>query len=448
MPRLRFSLFAKLSLIAAGTVVAIGLVAGAALDELFREGQEHGWTRKVVGYVRFIGDDVFRAPSAERIEQVAGRLELDMRYEGPGLTHSTGAMPAIDELLEDGRRRHRRHHWGHRRHMPNDILPVAHGGRFYVLHFRPPHRLAIGVGGGFDHMLERAPWLVAGALALIALVVGCAYLLMRRMLSPLRDLEGRQAALARGEWPDEMRVSGTDEIGRLAEGFNRMQRQIRSTIKAKEQLLADISHEFRTPLTRMKVVAEMVDDRKARERLSADIAELDGLTEEILEGARLQAGAGSLRRERCAVGALLKEVLANYGEREREHLSLEDGTAGLEIEVDPRLAKRAIRNIVDNSLKHSELAPGSVRVRAFAEGDRAVVEVSDRGPGVPAEEVGRLFDSFYRADKSRSRKSGGYGLGMRMCKLIVEAHGGSVSAHSGQGQGLTVRISLPLRSRD
>jgi len=449
--RLRRSLFAKLTLTVLAAAAAVIVILVLAIGEAMRQGRAPQAWGPVSGFVKFTAEQIFAAPSQAVIDDAAARLGMQIRYQGPTLDYATDeSMPTFDEARPHHRHRHR-HAWHHRDGV---FVDFEDGGVQYLAHARPPHRIllvsrlrgdAVSVG-----------LILSGVLAALAALFAGVHFWMRRALSPLVELDAHLAAVGRGEWR-EMQTKRVDEIGKLARGFNRMQLQLREMFATRERLLADISHELRSPLARMKVAVEFIADARIQKRLGEDIDELDSLTGDLLESARLTSKHGDLRTAPCVAAALVHDTVAQLDATARDYFRVQDDSAGAVINADARRLKRALRNLFDNSLKYSELAPGSITVTVAGDGigDRVTITVQDRGPGLAPADLTRIFDAFYRADPSRTRTGGGnntgigpggYGLGMGLCRAIVEAHCGTVTAASAPGEGVRVTVALPAKT--
>jgi len=446
--RLRRSLFAKLTLVVLATAAAVIVILVFAIGEAMRQGRAPQAWGPVSGFVKFTAEQIFAAPSQAVIDDAAARLGMQIRYQGPALDYATDeSMPAFDEVRPHHRHRHAWHH------RDGVFVDFEDGGVQYLAHARPPHRLllvsrlrgdAVSVG-----------LILSGVLAALAALFAGVHFWMRRALSPLVELDANLAAVGRGEWR-EMSAKRVDEIGKLARGFNRMQLQLREMLAARERLLADISHELRSPLARMKVAVEFIADARIQKRLGEDIDELDSLTGDLLESARLTSKHGDLRTAPCVAAELVHDAVAQFDATARDYFRVQDDSAGAVINADARRLKRALRNLFDNSLKYSQLATGSITVTVACVGDRVTITVQDRGPGLAAADLTRIFDAFYRADPSRTRagdttaagdnRAGGYGLGMGLCRAIVEAHRGTVTAASAPGEGVRVTVALPANT--
>jgi signal transduction histidine kinase len=227
-------------------------------------------------------------------------------------------------------------------------------------------------------------------------------------------------------------------------------------VLGEKELLANVSHELRTPLARIRVALELAregDLERARRYLGeigTDLEELESLLENVLTAARLDLSAGRgepsalpFRRARFAADVLLARAAERFETLHGDHeLDLEVPHAPVELFGDAALLRRALDNLLDNAAKYS--APGTPVRLAAAEADGGLaVEVADRGVGIGPEDLARLFTPFFRGDPSRTRKTGGVGLGLALAKRIVEAHGGTIALESEVGRGTTVRVRLP-----
>ncbi len=292
---------------------------------------------------------------------------------------------------------------------------------------------------------ERSEWRRFGPLSAllgIALAVGvAAYPVVRRLTRRLETLQRSVAALGQGDLAVRVKVEGKDEVARLAETFNRTADRIQTLVTANRSLLANASHELRSPLARLRMgiegLAAAPPSPAKAEELSRNIRELDQLIEEILLASRIDgAGGMAMTPEPTDLVALAAEEAA------AADAAFEARNGALPIvQGDPRLLKRLLRNLIENAARHGGGAAPEVSVALSAQGE-AVIEVADRGPGVPAAERERIFEPFYRA-AGASEASGGVGLGLSLVRQIAARHGGTVVCMPRQGGGSIFRVTLP-----
>ncbi|MFH1468545.1 MAG: HAMP domain-containing sensor histidine kinase [Pseudomonadota bacterium] len=264
------------------------------------------------------------------------------------------------------------------------------------------------------------------------------------VLRPLRQTSAAMERVARGDL--SVRVpEGHDEAGRIGATFNRMAEQVAAMLRGQRRLVAGVSHELRTPLARMRLLTELMRDDGGDEQrldaLDAEIGAVDGLVGELLEAARLEEGTLALRREPLLVTELTEAALAAVDLGERE-VAVQI-PAGLAVDGDRVRLVRVLSNLLSNTVRYTPHT-AHVSISAAVVGDRACITVSDDGPGVPPEDLPQLFEPFFRSEQSRSRATGGLGLGLMLVKQIVEAHGGAVRAENRPAGGLAVSLEIPL----
>jgi signal transduction histidine kinase len=298
--------------------------------------------------------------------------------------------------------------------------------------------VALRPAGALDR-LRYLRW--AAALIGIALAVGiAAYPIVRQLTRRLERLQQGVAAFGEGNLAARVSISGHDEIAKLAETFNASAARIEQLLNAHRTLLANASHELRSPLSRLRMAVEKVgaaSDCDARSEIQRNITELDALVEEILLASRLQAGTEQdLRFESVDLLALIAEECAPYG----ADLSAPGGVLPL-MHADPRLLRRLFRNLLENAVRYggNEAPAVSTEMR----GGCAQVMVCDRGPGVPEDEREKIFEPFYRL-RSAPESAGGAGLGLALVRQIAERHGGDVRCLPREGGGTCFSVTLPL----
>lgn len=306
----------------------------------------------------------------------------------------------------------------------------------------------------------RELWLELGVISFVVLALGGwgGMALVRRAFKPLSQMaEDAQRITAddlHARLQPDLRAGA--ELQQLGDAFNATLQRLESSFDQLRRFTADVSHELRTPLTGLRTVGEValgrggsVDDhREAIETMLEATDRLSRLTDELLALARLDASQPGAGFESVDLAALVAEVVdqASVLAEERRQSLVLDAPESVMIFGDPRALRRAVLNIIDNAIKYSPEGT-RVDVRVTASGESAVVEVRDQGPGIPPEYHERVFERFFRVDKSRSRELGGTGLGLSLVRRIVLSHSGTVGLSSGGGEGSTFRLSLPLAAR-
>ena len=282
-----------------------------------------------------------------------------------------------------------------------------------------------------------APVGLVATLGLLALAVAVgAYPVVRRATRRLERLKTSVEALGAGDLATRVPVEGRDEVAALAASFNRSAERIEGLVGAHKSLLANASHELRSPLARIRMAVEMLGAGAKpglRAELERDIAELDALVDEILLASRLDSVAALEAREEVDLLALAAEECARV-----------DAMLGGEpvtVQGDPRLLRRVIRNLLENARRYGNGTPVEVTV-AKRSGGGAVVRIRDRGPGVPEAERERIFEPFHRLAGAPER-AGGVGLGLALVRQIVRKHGGEAKCVPREGGGSSFEVELP-----
>lgn len=283
-----------------------------------------------------------------------------------------------------------------------------------------------------------ARYAVVTALAVTMLVI---QIVARGMTSPLREMTAAAQAMARGDHSRRVRATSRDEVGELARAFNQMSTELAAADAHRRELIGNVSHELRTPIAALQAVLEnVVDgvvpaDPKTMETALHQTQRLSRLVAELLDLSRLDGGALPLAREHFEVEPFLDEVRAQAGHTQ---VRVDVVPAGLTADADPARLHQVVANLLDNAARHSPVGEEIVvRARPLAPAG-LVLEVVDRGPGIPAAEQGQVFERFTRGGSS----DGGTGLGLAIARWAVELHGGGIAV-VGEPPGCCIRVTLP-----
>ncbi|MCL6450487.1 MAG: HAMP domain-containing histidine kinase [Acetobacteraceae bacterium] len=299
--------------------------------------------------------------------------------------------------------------------------------------------------------LYRLVWLAGLCSAAVAVLM--AYLLSRRLSRPLHRLGELARRLASGDFRIRAEVADGGEVAQLAASFNYMAEQLGRLEQMRREFVASVSHELRSPLTSIRgfvqgVLDGTVPPDRQQHYLSLALSEcgrLGRLIDELLDLAALEAGSGSLSLGRVDLRAVAGEAVAQMQPQAQARgveLRCEPGPEPTSVKADADRVKQVVINLLDNGIRFTPEG-GRVRVAVRLLPSWGELEVSDTGPGIPAEELPHIWERFYKADKARTRSRGGTGLGLAIVKRLVEAHGGTVSAESEVGRGTTFRVRLP-----
>lgn len=366
------------------------------------------------------------SPTLEEATDIAARINVDVRYEGPGGDWSTRKdLPSVSDVRRGGMERE------------NGFLPR----REYQLVRAPSggtYLFAWSLGG---HMFEAHTALLLMLLLVMVAVILAANMVLKRLLQPLTLLNEGVARLGAGELDVQLPRRTRDEFGVLTDAFNQMVGRVREMLRARDQLLADVSHELRSPVTRMKVALELLPDVEQRARLVDDVSEMDRMVTELLELERLRARRGVTTARQHLV-PILREVVERFEERAPGVL-ISATSEEIVADIDGDKVRMVMRNLLENAVKYSLPDSRPIDVAVAEAPNAVVVRVADDGVGIPADEVSRLFEPFVRVDPSRSKETGGYGLGLSICKRVMEAHGGAIAVERTGVRGATFVLTFP-----
>jgi signal transduction histidine kinase len=280
---------------------------------------------------------------------------------------------------------------------------------------------------------------LAGATALIYFALLAAMMLVvARLVRPLRDLTAAAARFrGRGETV-HVEPRGPLDIRRAIEAFNAMGARVGAMIDEKDRMLGAIGHDLRTPLASLRIRAESVEPAEERERMIATIEEMASLLDDTLELAR--SGRSSESARPVDLGALVDAVVEEF--RALGHDVTFSGAERAVATVRPNLIRRAVRNLIDNAVQYA----GAAAVALSTHADCATIEVLDRGPGIPPDRLSGVQEPFVRLEGSRSRATGGTGLGLTLARAAAQLHGGDLLLANREEGGLSARISLVLKA--
>ena len=274
-------------------------------------------------------------------------------------------------------------------------------------------------------------WLALSTLALAPI----AYLFARRLASPIAQFAAAAERLGRDPHAAPLIIRGPAEISVAVRAFNDMQERLARYVDDRTAMIGAVAHDLRTPLTRLRFRAESAPD-ELRAKMAADIGEMEAMISGTM--AFVRDASQPTTRTRLELSSLL-ESLADEMSETGQDVVVEQADR-IVIDGDPLALRRLFNNLLENAVKFGRLA----RVRVFADPVNAVVEIDDQGPGLPKAELEQVFEPFYRREVSRSRETGGIGLGLAVVRSVARAHGGDVGLENRMKGGLTARVRLPL----
>ena len=296
----------------------------------------------------------------------------------------------------------------------------------------------LNVGTRFERPPLQWPWVSFvsfGLTAAIILVAAC-WFLLTRLTGPLLRVSRAADRLGRGETVDQLPLIGPDEVRNLTQAFNRMQARLTRFVADRTRLLAALGHDLRSPLTAMRVRAEMVEEDETRESLVASVEEMQEMVDATLAFAR--GMASSEVYETVDLASYLRQLQADM----IDGFDL-DASESISVRLRPHSVRRALRNIIENAQRYGKGATVTYQHDA----EDVQILISDSGPGIPEADLEQVFEPFFRLEKSRSRETGGTGLGLSIARTIIRAHGGDVTLANRAEGGLRATVTLPREAK-
>lgn len=276
----------------------------------------------------------------------------------------------------------------------------------------------------------------------ILVLAGC-FFSVSWLIRPIRWIKEGADRIGEGDLDYRIPVKRRDDLGDLTADINRMADDVQGMLEAKRQMLLAISHELRSPLTRTKVALEFLEDEETRRSILDDVEEMERLIADILESERLNTRHSKLQLKSVDITDLIDDLVASDFAAEQGQIRLALPTNPVFSNVDETRVRLLIKNLIDNALCYAPSDDNEVLVAVERGPDNLTIHVSDRGCGMSPEQVERAMEPFYRADPARCRDTGGFGLGLYLCRRIAEAHGGALEIDSEEGRGTRVSLTLP-----
>lgn len=383
----------------------------------------------IVKYLEYVEHDIGSPPDRQKAKQLADELNIDIVIvDQRGQWTSNNSEIQLDHLTVK-----HSHYIGNKRY---DLVSIDK--RDYLMTESAGSELLFGVPNVKPSDSDRRGIILIVLLLLVLVVL---YHATRRIFSPITTIEEGIKRIGQGDLSHRIQIKRRDELGVLADSINAMADDIQQMLDAKRQLLLAISHELRSPLTRAKVATELLEDGQQKQQLNSDLNEMERLIEEILETERLSTKHSVLNKTRQDLRKIIQDVITNYFRDAAIATDLPEDVISLELDA-PRMSL-LLKNLIDNAIRHTPREASPPRVTLKQEAEHIIVTVEDSGRGIEEHHLPHLTEPFYRADPSRQRETGGYGLGLYLCKMIAEAHGGTLDIQSRINVGTVVTIRFP-----
>ncbi|MFX3624788.1 MAG: ATP-binding protein [Ectobacillus sp.] len=294
--------------------------------------------------------------------------------------------------------------------------------------------------------------MIVASLGIILLAFGLIGLLSRKLAQPLITMKEATNKMALGKYRQKIPASGNDELSQLGSSIQQLGEQLQYYEDSRNEFLAAVSHELRTPLTYIKgysdiltkgIVKSSEEQAEYLQIINKEAKRISFLVNDLFEMSKLQVGKFELHKERVPINSIIEKVIANLkpaAEKKGLRLHADCEPEIPNVYIDVQRMEQVLYNLIENAIKYTN--HGEVTIRSYCQKELIAIEIADTGIGIPEADLPKIWDRFYRVDQSRTRKTGGTGLGLYVAKNIIEAHGGRMTAKSSENQGSTFTIFL------
>lgn len=427
------SVFTKLLLISfAAWLAVLFLIISVFLHSKHR--QEGPFYKNASLYVNYIIQDIGTPPSKTKALELHNKTGMHISFTNQTSSWSTrSTFPQVEDS-------HFKNLYGNDsiqfgRSFGRHYLRVTTDDGSYFIEFK---------GAREEENQHRLSHLFL--ITMLSCILLFSYFAVKKVLNPLRWLSKGVTEVGGGNLSYRVRVRGGDELTSLSRNFNQMAEDLEKMVESKELLLRDISHELRSPLTRLRLAAQGITDTETRKDIEEDIREMEKMISWILDASKHYPHLFNDSLKTHDLDEILQSAL-------RKHRHKPPGTdysspkEKIYCDCDPHSLTTVFSNCIDNALKYSDFQKIPVQIELTHSDSYAIITISDHGTGIADHELDSIFQPFYRIDSSRSRKTGGFGLGLAISKNILDAHGGTISASSKKQSGTTLTLRLPLSKK-
>lgn len=424
--KIKFSIFLKLIILIIIFTALINMSIGFFLRKSFDRAHMKPPASHMMKMQQYILDDIGNPPDTVKADRILNDVKFDIRFEtSTSKWTSNNDLPTIEELKNEG----------DFDDTENSIM-IRSGKRFFRV---------IKLEDGYVIFAQPSPIdeidiesVIFPLILIFSILAFLLYISLRWIFGPIKKLTEGVEKISSGDLDSKIEVKGNDELENLAASINEMSVNISDMMKAKETLLIDVSHELRSPLTRIKLANEFVEEEKVKKNIREDVIEMESMISGILETYRTENAGLKPNLKNTDIVSLLKNVISkfSYGK-----IDLQSDFENREVLIDPDKIEIVFRNIIDNAVKYSDGKPVEICIsKNDKKTDETIVSVKDHGRGIEQEEINKIFEPFYRVDKSRDKKISGYGLGLSIVKKILDMHKAKTDIISNPGKGTEFRI--------
>ena len=449
MKKLFQSLSVKLTLVFFVTAIVYLYGLTAAMRYLVDEDE----LRETIGYYQtsyydYMLEDIQYPPNIGRAEKVVDRMPFDMKIVGEDFNWTSSPQFMITDAI------HFELSTLNVAKIKADIAEGRASSREGVEAARYKNRTYAKIPFG-DYTIflvtpkmsvpvQRA-YIVEAIIAITLLVLLICYGLVQRIFRPIKSIEEGATRIGQGELEHRIDVKQKDELGSLAQKINQLTVNVQEMLAAKQRLNLGVSHELRSPLTRARLEVELLEDSKIKEDLLNEINAMETIIANLLDSEAINYGHKKLKLELFELSDMIGRMIQRRGFLSNSNITFIPLDYAAQVEADQILFEVMIKNILENAIRYNPAEGEPIQVWVEQVEDTYEIKIRDFGPGFSKEDLTKVTEPFYRTGQSRSRQSGGFGLGLYLCKQIVEAHQGSIAIANHEETGAVVALTIPKR---
>ena len=288
-------------------------------------------------------------------------------------------------------------------------------------------------------------YIVEAIIAITLLILLICYALVQRIFRPIKSIEEGAKRIGQGYLEYRIDVKQKDELGSLAQKINQLAVNVQEMLAAKQRLNLGVSHELRSPLTRARLEVELLEDSKIKEDLLNEINAMETIIANLLDSEAINYGHKKLKLELFELSEMIGQMIQKSGFLSKSNIAFIPLDRAAQVEADKTLFEVMIKNILENAIRYNPAEGEPIQIRVEQVEDTYEIKIRDFGPGFSQEDLTKVTEPFYRPGQSRSRQSGGFGLGLYLCKQIVEAHQGTITIENHEETGAVVAVTIPKR---
>ncbi len=449
MKKLFQSLSVKVTLVFFVTAIVYLYGLTAAMRYLVDEDE----LRETIGYYQtsyydYMLEDIQYPPNIGRAEKVVDRMPFDMKIVGEDFNWISSPQFIITDAI----------------HFELSTLNVAKI-KADIAEGREPSREGVEAARYKNRTYAKIPfgdytiflvtpkmsvpvqrtYIVEAIIAITLLILLICYALVQRIFRPIKSIEEGANQIGQGQLEYRIDVKQKDELGSLAQKINQLAVNVQEMLAAKQRLNLGVSHELRSPLTRARLEVELLEDSKIKEDLLNEINAMETIIANLLDSEAINYGHKKLKLKLFELSDMISQLIQKSGFLADSNIAFIPLDYAAQVEADKTLFEVMIKNILENALRYNPVEGEPIQIRVEQVEETYEIKIRDFGPGFSKEDLTKVTEPFYRTGQSRSRQSGGFGLGLYLCRQIVEAHQGTIAIANHEKTGAVVVVTIPKR---